>query len=293
MSSYSTQTPKNVIVLLLDSLNRHELGAYGGTSFDTPNIDRLAARSLRFTNHHTGSLPCIPARHDILVGAWDFLWKPWGSIEIWEEAITVALRRAGVVTNLITDHPHLFEVGGENFHTDFTAWSYERGHESDAWKTRPDASWIGAPTFGRGHTHYDNSRGWFKGESDYPGPRTMQAATKWLLEDGPHHRANGERFMLFVDEFDPHEPFDTPEEWAMRYDDTWEGQHMIWPPYAVNAQSDGVITNREAHQIRSQYGSKLSMIDHWLGKVLDALDTTNAWADTAVILCTDHSATFP
>ena len=99
----ATQQPKNVIVLLLDSLNRHELGAYGGTSFDTPNIDRLAARSLKFTNHHTGSLPCIPARHDILVGAWDFLWKPWGSIEIWEEAITVALRRAGVVTNLITD----------------------------------------------------------------------------------------------------------------------------------------------------------------------------------------------
>ena len=204
MTPTTTQQPKNVIVLLLDSLNRHELGAYGGTSFDTPNIDRLAARSLKFTNHHTGSLPCIPARHDILVGAWDFLWKPWGSIEIWEEAITVALRRAGVVTNLITDHPHLFEVGGENFHSDFTAWSYERGHESDAWKTRPDASWIGAPTFGRGHTHYDNSRGWFKGEEDYPGPRTMQAATKWLIEDSPHHRANGERFMLFVDEFDPH-----------------------------------------------------------------------------------------
>ena len=64
--------PQNVVVLLLDSLNRHEIGAYGGTNFITPNIDRLAARSVRFTNHHTGSLPCIPARHDILVVAWDF-----------------------------------------------------------------------------------------------------------------------------------------------------------------------------------------------------------------------------
>ena len=51
-----TATPKNVVVLLLDSLNRHEMGAYGGTNFDTPNLDRLAARSVRFTNHHTGSL---------------------------------------------------------------------------------------------------------------------------------------------------------------------------------------------------------------------------------------------
>ena len=50
-----TTTPKNVVVLLLDSLNRHEMGAYGGKNFDTPNLDRLAARSVRFTNHHTGS----------------------------------------------------------------------------------------------------------------------------------------------------------------------------------------------------------------------------------------------
>lgn len=287
-SCFVIVSPKNVVVLLLDSLNRHELGAYGGGNFDTPNLDRLAARSVRFTNHHTGSLPCIPARHDILVGAWDFLWKPWGSIELWEEPITASLRRAGVITQLITDHPHLFEVGGENYHTDFTAWSYERGHESDAWKTRPDASWLGAPSFGRGHTHYDNSRGFFKGEEDFPGPRTMQATARWLLEDAPVHRAQGERFFLFVDEFDPHEPFDTPARWADRYDDTWEGDHMVWPPYAIDAIKEGVLTERDAVQVRAQYGGKLSMIDHWLGKVLDSLDATNAWEDTVVVLCTDH-----
>ena len=283
-----TTTPKNVVVLLLDSLNRHEMGAYGGTNFDTPNLDRLAARSVRFTNHHTGSLPCIPARHDILVGAWDFLWRPWGSIELWEEPITASLRREGVITQLITDHPHLFETGGENYHTDFTAWDYERGHESDAWKSRPDPSWLGTPTYGRGHTHYDNSRGYFRGEEDFPGPRTMQATAKWLAEDAPVHRAKGERFFLFVDEFDPHEPFDTPEEWATRYDDSWEGPHLTWPPYAIDAYKQGILNERDARQIRAQYGGKLSMIDHWLGRVLDALDATNAWEDTAVILCTDH-----
>ena len=283
-----TTTPKNVVVLLLDSLNRHEMGAYGGQNFDTPNLDRLAARSVRFTNHHTGSLPCIPARHDILVGAWDFLWRPWGSIELWEEPITASLRREGVITQLITDHPHLFETGGENYHTDFTAWNYERGHESDPWKSRPDPSWLGTPTYGRGHTHYDNSRGYFRGEEDFPGPRTMQATARWLAEDAPVHRAKGERFFLFVDEFDPHEPFDTPEEWATRYDDSWEGPHLTWPPYAIDAFKQGILTERDARQIRAQYGGKLSMIDHWLGRVLDALDETNAWEDTAVILCTDH-----
>ena len=287
-SAQSNSQVNNVVVLLLDSLNRHEIGAYGGTQFDTPNLNRLSARATTFTNHHTGSLPCIPARHDLLVGAWDFLWRPWGSVELWEEPITASLRRRGVITQLITDHPHLFEVGGENYHTDFTAWAYERGHESDPWKTRPDPSWLGTPTYGRGHTHYDNSRGYFRGEEDFPGPRTMQATARWLLDDAPAHRAKGEPFFLFVDEFDPHEPFDTPEQWASRYDDSWEGPHLTWPPYAVDALKNGVITERDAVQIRAQYGGKLSMIDHWLGKVLDALDATNAWDDTVVILTSDH-----
>ncbi len=280
--------PANVVVVLLDSLNRHALGSYGGTEWATPNLDRFAQRSVRFTNHHTGSLPCIPARHDLLVGALDFLWKPWGSIELWEEAITASMRRRGVVTQLITDHPHLFETGGENYHTAFTAWQYERGHESDPWKTRADPSWVGAPSFGRGHTHYDLSRGYFTDESDFPGPRTMTAAAAWLRDHAPHHRAAGERFFLFVDEFDPHEPFDTPERWASMYDANWTDAHLIWPPYTVGALTDGTLDAREARQVRAQYGAKLSMIDHWFAGMLDALDATNGWDDTAVVVCTDH-----
>lgn len=277
-------SPANAVVILLDSLNRHLLGAYGGGEFDTPNLDRLARRALRFDRHYAGSLPCMPARHDLLCGGLDFLWKPWGSIEIWERPITAALRGAGVVTQLISDHPHLFETGGENYHTEFTAWDYQRGHESDAWRTRPDPSWIGAPSFHRGHTPYDNSRGYFRGEVDFPGPRTMAAAVRWLDDNA---RAQP-RFLLFVDEFDPHEPFDTPEPYASMYDDTWQGPHMIWPPYMAGAVAAGVLTPAQAHQVRACYGAKLTMIDAWLGRVLDALDRNDLWGDTAVILCTDH-----
>jgi arylsulfatase A-like enzyme len=177
----------NAVVLLLDSLNRHMLGAYGATEFETPNLDAFARRAVRFDRHFVGSLPCMPARHDILCGALEFLWRPWGSIEIWECAITRVLRRAGVTTMLVSDHPHLFEIGGENYHTEFDAWDYVRGHESDRWRTRPDPSWAGTPSFGRGWTPYDNSRGWFRGEEDFPGPRTMRAAARWLDENAGHH----------------------------------------------------------------------------------------------------------
>jgi len=278
MAPLEAIAPKSVVVVLLDSLNRHLLGCYGGHEFETPNLDRFAReRATRFTRHVTGSLPCMPARHDILCGALDFLWKPWGSIELWEEPITVALREAGVTTMLVSDHPHLFEAGGENYHTDFRAWDYLRGHEGDPWKTYLDPSWVGAPALpavkggwfwqrifawpdpiDRG---YDRSRTFFRDEQDYPGPKTMKAAAAWLREATPHH----ERFLLFVDEFDPHEPFDTPALWQGRYEDApFEGEQLIWPPYVNGGVSGGHLSRAEARHIRANYGSKLSMIDHWL-----------------------------
>jgi arylsulfatase A-like enzyme len=295
--------PRNVVVLLLDSLNRHMLGSYGGSEFETPNLDRFAReRAVRFTSHVTGSLPCMPARHDILCGSLDFLWRPWGSIEVWEEPITVQLRRAGVTTMLVSDHPHLFEVGGENYHTDFSAWDYVRGHEGDPWRTYSDPSYIGAPALpargggwywrdrlglggaGIGDRPYDRSRTFFRAEEDFPGPRTMRAAADWLRRG-----ASGDApFMLFVDEFDPHEPFDTPEPWAGRYDPEWDHDLLIWPPYDVGAVGAGRLSEREGRQIRANYGAKLSMIDHWVGQVFAALDQRGLWDSTAVIVCTDH-----
>ncbi len=287
MAGDDATRPTNVVVLLLDSLNRHLIGPYGSEEFDTPNLDRLAARSVRFDRHVTGSLPCMPARHDLLTGSMDFLWRPWGSIELWEEPVTAELRRHDVTAMLVSDHPHLFETGGENYHCDFTAWDYVRGHEGDPWRTTVDPSWIGAPALparpGPLAHPYDRSRTWFRDEGDFPGPRTMATAAAWLEHQAPA----AERYLLVVDEFDPHEPFDTPEPWASRYDDS-DDERIIWPPYAVRAVERGVLSADDARRLRAAYGAKLSMIDHHLGRVLDVLDRREAWDDTAVVLCTDH-----
>ncbi|MEM7276199.1 MAG: sulfatase, partial [Actinomycetota bacterium] len=290
--------PANLLVVLLDSLNRHHLGCYGSTEFDTPNLDRFAARATttRFTNHVTGSLPCMPARHDILVGALDFLWRCWGSIELWESSIVADIDAAGIPTALVTDHPHLFETGGENYHTDFLAWEYLRGHEGDPWRTRPDPSWVGAPALPGGwfwerrfgtepfRRHYDDSRTWFRDEADYPGPATMTATAEWLDRSAPAH----DRWFCFVDEFDPHEPFDTPEPWLSRYQEEVPDDLLIWPPYVVGGVSRGHLTEAEARHLRANYGAKVSMIDHWFGRILDTLDRRDLWSSTAVVVCTDH-----
>jgi arylsulfatase A-like enzyme len=282
------QKPKNLVVVLLDSLNRHMLEPYGGSEFATPHIAAFARDALRFTRHHVGSLPCMPARHDILVGALDFPWRPWGSIEVWEDNVARALREQGVTTMLASDHPHLFETGGENYHADFNAWQYARGHESDPWHTAADPTWVGAPALPAargafGHA-YDDSRTYFRSEEDFPGPKTMSAAARWIRTEAPAH----DRFFLFVDEFDPHEPFDTPLPYAGLYNDDWDGPLAIWPPYLIDATASGQLDARTARHIRANYGSKLTMIDHWFGRLIEAIDEQGLAASTGIIVCTDH-----
>ena len=280
--------PNNLVLVLLDSLNRHLLQAYGSDEFSSPCLTEFSKTALRFTGHHVGSLPCMPARHDILVGALDFPWRPWGSIEVWEDAITRALHERGVTTMLVSDHPHLFETGGENYHTDFAAWIYERGHEGDPWRTTPDPTWAGTPALPAErplyHHPYDNSRTYFRSEEEFPGPKTMSAAADWIRTSAGSH----ERFLLVVDEFDPHEPFDTPSPYAEMYNDDWDGPLSIWPPYLTDAISSGRLDSRKARHIRANYGAKLTMIDRWFGHLMKAIDEAGLADSTGVVLCSDH-----
>ena len=112
----------------------------------------------------------------------------------------------------------------------------------------------------------------------------MQSTADWLKQNGSFF----DEFLVFVDEFDPHEPFDTPEPWVNKYDPDWDDELLIWPPYAIGGVETGVIDARQGQHIRANYGSKLSMIDHWFGKILDEMDAGNLWDDTLFILCTDH-----
>lgn len=60
--------PPNVIYILADDLGYGELGSYGQTLIRTPNLDRLAAEGMRFTQHYSGSPVCAPSRCTLLTG---------------------------------------------------------------------------------------------------------------------------------------------------------------------------------------------------------------------------------
>jgi arylsulfatase A-like enzyme len=62
------QTKPNIIYILLDDAGYGDLSCYGQKRFRTPNIDRLAAEGMRFTDHYSGSTVCAPTRCSLMTG---------------------------------------------------------------------------------------------------------------------------------------------------------------------------------------------------------------------------------
>ena len=67
-STFAAEQPPNVVLIFADDLGYGDLGCYGATKVQTPNIDRLAAEGRRFMDAHSASAVCTPSRYALLTG---------------------------------------------------------------------------------------------------------------------------------------------------------------------------------------------------------------------------------
>ncbi|WP_066196035.1 sulfatase [Gracilibacillus timonensis] len=269
------------IFILMDSLNRDYLSCYGNSWVHTPNIDRLTAKGTVFDNHYSGSLPCIPARREIMTGRLNFLESQWCPLQPFDETYPDELRgQSNVYSHLITDHYHYFEKKGWGYHTPFDTWEFIRGQEGDNW--HPKVKDPDIPKYkGKNRRQDWINRAFMDSEldEDYPTPQCFMQAINFI--ENNHKEDN---WHLHLELFDPHEPFICPTKYKELYNDTWAGKyHFDWPPY------EPIDSDWEAiDHIRKCYAGTLTMADQWLGKLFDKMDEWNMWHDTAVILTTDH-----
>ena len=274
------------IFILADSTNRRFLNIYGSEHpAVTPNIDRLAARGTVFENHWCGPAPCMPARRDIMTGRLNFLEKPWGGLEPFDQTLPALLRTKNVYTRMVTDHYLYLHVGGENYWNDFTSNEIIRGQEFDSLNIPCGPNGIITQHRPEGYKgiysqeHLENySR--YQSEDEFPSPVTITHAAEWLEKN-----AEQDNFMLWIECFDPHEPFDVPQKFIDLYknEEDYESGPCYWPEYRRNN-----FDPDETRQIVTRYKALLSMTDHYIGKILDVLDAHDMWNDTMVIFTTDH-----
>ncbi|MGB2494796.1 MAG: sulfatase [Candidatus Puniceispirillaceae bacterium] len=274
------------LFLLFDSLNRSALGAYGG-GIPTPNFDRLAARSTVFDSHFAGSLPCMPARRDMQTGRLNFLHRSWGPLEPFDDSFAAQLKGGGTYCHLVSDHYHYFEDGGATYHTRYASWDFIRGQESDPWvaMVTPPLDRFRAqyhPMQFEDHRNGHRLQGMInrtriRDVGDFPVVRCVDSAIAFLEENDA-----SDNWLLQMETFDPHEPFHAPAAYRDP-DNGYEGPVLDWPRYK---QVDE--TPAEIAELRANYAALVRLCDDQLGRLLDHLDETDGWQDTAIILTTDH-----
>lgn len=275
----------NIVFIMSDTFRRCNLGVYGGTAAKTPRLDALAQKSFIFDNAFLGSFPTVPNRLDIFSGRFSCLEHVWGPLPADTITLSQLLSASGVTSMAIFDNPHIME-DGNNYCRGFNGWDWIRGQESDLWHTSPKTVRLpnGDCSKNRGKKHLManmlRNKAWWKAEEDRHTPRTIRTACNWLEEN-----QDQDRFFLYIDLFDPHEPWDAPQKYLDLYESEYHGAEISYPYYC--AWKD-FYSEEEFHHIRALYHAEVSMVDHWVGVLLDKIDQLGMSEDTAVIFTSDH-----
>lgn len=286
----------NVIVVMNDSLRRDHINACGvpapwvrpgheGEPFvDTPNLDRLAANSAVFDRCYIASYPTVPNRRDLFAGRWGFLEAGWEPLRPNDVLLSEILGQAGIVTQLYFDTLPMGRAGYD-FMRGFQGWEWIRGQHGDQLVTAPwPIRYSCLPHQMRGDLARMRRilRNSYKRryERDYMAPKTVAAALDWLEENYMH-----DSFLLWIDTWDPHEPFDPPTYDHARYaDPDYDGYAIIYPQYG---RAD-YLTDAELNDIRARYAGEVTMVDRCLGYLLDKVHALGLDDSTAIIHVTDH-----
>ena len=285
--------PPNILVIMTDQHSKHFLGCADNDLVRTPNLDRLAAQGMRFTNTYCGAPVCVPSRMSFMTARTPSRNRVWGNHHILSSGIPTwahALGASGYETALIgrmhfvgSDHRHGFEhrpIGEYSAH--HPGMSVQGGNQWTKYSGITSGQDRAAVEIaGKGTTSYQ----WYDEQvtataCDYLAAHSNQADRPFAALVGyvlPHcpFVAPAELFDYYYDrvpipEIEPHQPPTVQRYRAHR--------RILEPPLP-------------AERIRVALASYYALCDYsdqLIGQVLDAVDKNGLTEHTLVIYASDH-----
>ncbi len=289
----------NVVVIVSDTFRIDHIAAYGIREpwsrvgketqpfISSPSLDKLVAQSAIFDRFYVSSYPTIPCRLDMFTGKYSFPVRGWEPLSSTDIILSEVMDEYGYTSMLIFDTPPL--ANDEfNFTRGFSGWEWVRGQHRDRWITDPVSVTIPAKPYKisnvKGLRPYLLNKTRRVYEHDWMCAKTLSTASDWL-----ERNASRDKFLLWIDMWDPHEPFDAPKHDLQRYQDPeYSGDAVIYPRYGRH----NCLSPDEINDIRARYAAKVTLVDRWIGVFLDRLSTLGLDKNTIVIFTTDHGHLF-
>lgn len=277
----------NLIVIMLDSLRRDHLGCYGNSWIKTPSIDKLAKESVVFENAYTEGLPTIPVRTELFTGQDTLAFRPWQPLTKEDVTLSEILGKYEYTSALIASTYHLFKPD-MNFHRGFDVFRWIRGQEGDCYVSgslHQNIDEYMKPAMKGNHVErllkqYLKNTESFKKEEDYFIPQVVQESIEWLERNYKERN-----IFLWMDSFDPHEPWDPPSPFDRMYTDSdYTGPKLIHPKYG----KVDWMTQEELAYVKGIYAGEVSFVDKWVGILLERIKQLELYDNSLIVLLADH-----
>jgi len=312
-------TRPNVLWICTDQQRWDTIRALGATAAQTPNLDRLVAEGTAFTRAYCQSPICTPSRASFLTGMYPIAHQVQRNGNIgFPDHLTLlpqVFRDAGYRTGLIG-----------KLHLSAARCRIEKrpaadGYEEFYWSQHPGSEWP------EGHDYADwlAERGIdaavFEGKREpvsHP-VKAEHSQVAWATDrasDFIRRGTDGRPWMLSINVYDPHPPFDPPESWYRRFDpadmpppvfapgdlalharlsgvdqQTRNPRDPMAPPEdkaLANGSHDTPPDRYDIREIRAAYHAMIAMIDEMVGRLVATLEQTGQRRDTLVIFMSDH-----
>ncbi|MCY3020487.1 MAG: sulfatase-like hydrolase/transferase [Planctomycetota bacterium] len=280
----------NIVVVMLDSLRQDHVSFYGwpGCPVKTPNLDALAAEAVVFDNMYPEGLPTIPVRTDLFTGQSSLTNRSWQPLVPTDVSGATIFRREKYLTALVADTYHLFKPN-MNFHDGFEIFHWIRGQEYDSLRAGPLKR-----LRLEDHINARIPEHWHRlvlaalrnlddrvAPEDYPCWKTMQTALN-VLDDA---RAAKRPVFLWVDTFQPHEPWCPPAKFDTFGDPSYSGPKIVLPP---GGPAEAWGSEPEFRRICSLYAGEAAYTDYCVGHLLKGMRQMGYFDDTLIVVLSDH-----
>ncbi len=284
----------NVIVIFLDSFRQDHLSVYnqgkGPFSYipacKTPNLDKFAERCVIFENAYPEALPTIPVRCQVMTGQRTLPFRPWEPLTSQDVTMTQILRKMGYTCGLISDTYH-YRAPGMNFHAGFHEYRWIRGQEYDPYVSAPPKRDV-EDYVNEYYTERWKSRikqflantDEFTSAEDWFSAKVVKESVRWLKDNRCQ-----DNIFLWIDSFDPHEPWDPLEHFDSYTDPNYDGPRLIMPMGGI---ADQWARQHEIEYIQGLYAGEASFVDYCLKDLFDCLEEQGYYEDSIIVLLADH-----
>ena len=290
--------PRNVLLILADDLN-NLLGCYGDPLAKTPNLDRLAARGVRFDRAYCTFPLCGPSRNSFLTGLYPNSTGILTNAQIFRQTIPAqpsmpqVFRQQGYFAARIGKlyHYNVPNSIGTNGHDDPGSWELELNPAGvDRTEEHPKITTLVPNQFGATLSWYASPKA--------DGQHTdgmMAADAEWVLERCA--RQKDRPFFLALGFFRPHTPYVSPKAYFDRFDPRQmpvvqgvaeDRADLPAAALATVRKQEEDMSDEQRRLARQAYNASISFMDAQVGRVVAALDRLGLADSTVIVFTSDH-----